>query len=126
MMRDKRRYIMVRSTREIAPAEAGEFEQGLYRELIRQLGEMRYHTANPKLVRFVDSRRFILRVGLAMYPDSIAALAFIKRVNDATLGLHTLAASGTIRALQGARAAVRSPGAPNQAPPSGAPISKRL
>lgn len=97
MMRTKRRYILT----EVAnlPGESFEqFEGGFYEALAAELGAMEYHRANPKIIRFMG-KRFILRVTLEKYSESVTALALIKRVNGADMAFYTAGASGTIRAL---------------------------
>lgn len=98
MMREKRRYILIMCTFEIAKGNEKAFEGGLYNAMQKELGNL-YFKANPKVVKYIDERRFVLRVGLDGYKIAIASLAFIKVVNDTEVGLYTLGASGTIRAL---------------------------
>lgn len=51
-------------------------------------------------MKHIGSRRFILRCNLAMYKDTIIALAFMKRLAGKEIAFYTLNASGTIKALE--------------------------
>jgi RNase P/RNase MRP subunit POP5 len=97
-MRDKRRYILVEASSEIG-ADRKEFESLFYSELIHNIGETEYFRANPKIIRFIDDRRFILKCGLSKYKETIVSLSFIKRIGKNEVGFYTLGSSGTIRAL---------------------------
>lgn len=99
MMRDKRRYILVESTTEIIESSKRDFENSFYRELLHNLGEINYFRANPKIVKFVGNKRFILKCSLAQYKETINAMTFIKHLNSKEIGFYTLNASGTISAL---------------------------
>ena len=99
MMREKRRYILVESTIEIAEPERKQFEHELFKELLHNIGEVGYFRANPKVMRYLDGKRFILKCNLAKYKEMIVALTFTKRVDGREIGLYTLNASGTIKAL---------------------------
>ncbi len=100
MMRDKRRYILVMSSRPIAEQERRRFEAELYSALMLQLGEAEYFKANPKIVRFTAKDSFILKVMLERYEQSIVALTFVKSMAGKPIGLYTMKSSGTIRAVQ--------------------------
>lgn len=100
MMRDKRRYILVRCTKSIEERDRKIFERSLYSELAKEIGEIEYHIANPKVMKYIGADCLILRVGLEKYEASIAALALIKNINGSGVGLFTLKSSGTIKALQ--------------------------
>lgn len=107
MMRAKHRYIAVSVVN--LPGEGFEqLEEGFYRALAEELGAMEYHKANPKIIRFAK-RSFILRVGLGKYREVIAALALIKRIDNAEVAFYTTGASGTIKALA-AHPAAHAPG----------------
>ncbi len=97
-MREKRRYLLVLCTLDIADGAEKAFESGLCAAMQKEIGN-RYFRANPRVVRFVDARTFVLTVGLDGYRDAIVASAFVKRINDLEVGLYTLRSSGTIRAL---------------------------
>jgi RNase P/RNase MRP subunit POP5 len=99
MMREKRRYILVQSTMEVAEQNRKGFETELCMELLHKIGEISYFRANPKIIKFIGSDKFILKCNLAKYKDTVIALTFIKRINGADVGFYTLNASGTIRAL---------------------------
>lgn len=100
MMREKRRYILVESTLEVGESERREFETGLFKELLHNIGEATYFRAHPKIMKFVGSNRFVLKCTLAKYKEVVIALTFIKRLNGREIGFYTLNASGTIRALE--------------------------
>lgn len=99
MMREKRRYILVECSREIGQAEQKGFETSLQNAMIQQLGEAEYYLSNPKIVKFIGERSFILVVFLQKYEESITALALIKNIGSAQIGLYTTKSSGTIKAL---------------------------
>jgi RNase P/RNase MRP subunit POP5 len=100
MMREKRRYLLVESTLEIAEGARKEFEVELFRELLHQIGETSYFRANPKIMKFTGSNKFILKCNLVKYKETVLALSFIKRISGKEVGFYTLNASGTILALE--------------------------
>ncbi len=100
MIRDKRRYLTVMSSRPIFESERSSFEASFYSALLVQLGEAEYFKANPKIMKFIGNDKFMLRVLLERYEESIVALTFIKSIGGKPIGLYTTKASGTIRALQ--------------------------
>lgn len=100
MMRDKRRYVLVMSSRTVAEQERKRFEAELYAAMMGQLGEAEYFRANPKVVKFIGRDSFVLKVMLDRYEQSIVALTLVKSVGGKPIGLYTLKSSGTIRALQ--------------------------
>lgn len=99
MMREKRRYLLVCSAIGIEDSSKREFEQELYKELLHNIGEVSYFRANPKIIKFIGSDRFVLKCNLAKYKETIVALTFIKRMLGRETGLYTIRASGTISAL---------------------------
>jgi len=99
MMREKRRYLLVRQSEPIADVSRRDFESELYKELLHNIGEVSYFRANPKIVKFVSDSDFILKCNLAKYKETIVALTFIKRMSGREIGLYTLKSSGTISAL---------------------------
>jgi RNase P/RNase MRP subunit POP5 len=101
MMRDKRRYILVESTIPINESGRKGFEQELFKELLHNIGEISYFRANPKIMKYLDGNRFVIRCSLSKYKDTINALTFIKSLGGKDVGLYTLNVSGTIRALIG-------------------------
>lgn len=100
-MREKRRYLLVESSTDINESSKREFELELYKELMHQIGEINYFRANPKLVGFTASNRFVLKCNLSKYKETVIAITFIKRLGSKEICLYTLNASGTIRALTG-------------------------
>ena len=100
MIRDKRRYILVTSSRPVTEPERKRFEAELYSALMTQLGEAEYFRANPKIIKFAGRDSFILKVMHERYEQSIVALTLIKSMSGKPIGLYTLKSSGTIRALQ--------------------------
>lgn len=98
-MREKRRYILVESTLEFIGDSRKEFEAELSKRLLHSIGEISYFRANPRIVRFVSGKRFIMRCSLAKYKETVTALTFIKNVSGRDAGLYTIGASGTISAL---------------------------
>lgn len=100
MMRDKRRYIFVVSSRTIAEPDQKRFEAELYSAMMTQLGEAEYFKANPKVVKFKGRDHFVLKVMHDRYEESIVALTFIKSIGSKPIGLYTVKSSGTIKAVQ--------------------------
>ncbi|MDE1865265.1 MAG: hypothetical protein KGH94_01335 [Candidatus Micrarchaeota archaeon] len=100
MMRDKRRYISILSSRPVAEPDRKRFESELYSAMMQQLGESEYFKANPKIAKFTGKDTFVLKVALDRYEHSIVALTFIKSISGKPIGLYTLKSSGTIRALE--------------------------
>jgi RNase P/RNase MRP subunit POP5 len=98
MIKEKRRYILIESTADIDLQDKN-FEFEFYKELLHNIGEINYYRANPKIMRYVSSKRFILKCSLARYRETILAVTFIKRVNGREMGFYTINASGTIAAL---------------------------
>ncbi len=98
-MRDKRRYILVESGIGVAEAERDDFSLALYNALLHSIGESTYHRVNPRMVKFVSDRRFVLRAGLAGSGLLIAALGLLKKMNGKDCYFYTLKTSGTIKAL---------------------------
>lgn len=98
MKTEKRRYILVESASELNP-ESGSFEHDFLKELLHNIGEVNYHGANPRIIKYMGKNRFVLRCNLQRYRDTIIALTFMKRVGGADTGFYTLNASGTILAL---------------------------
>jgi RNase P/RNase MRP subunit POP5 len=99
MMREKRRYILVESTIDLDEGFRRQFEIELYNELLRNIGEINYFRANPKIIKYIGRNRLILKCSLSKYNEVMVALSFIKRIAGTEIGLYTLNASGTIRAL---------------------------
>lgn len=99
MMREKRRYLLVESTIEISENSRREFELALYNSLLHNIGEIGYFRANPKIMKYLGGRQFILKCNLVKYKETLNALTFIKSLNGKETGLYTLNASGTILAL---------------------------
>jgi RNase P/RNase MRP subunit POP5 len=100
MMREKRRYILVESTFETAEGLRKEFEFELFKELMHNLGEINYFKANPKVMKYIGAKKFILKCNLVKYKDVVLALTFIKRIAGKEAAFYTLNASGTIKALE--------------------------
>jgi len=100
MMRDKRRYLTVMTSRPVFERERPAFESLLYASLLVQLGEAEYFKANPKIIKFMGTDMFVLKVALDRYEESIVALTFAKSMGGKPIGFYTMKSSGTIRALQ--------------------------
>jgi RNase P/RNase MRP subunit POP5 len=100
MIRDKRRYLTIVSSRPILDSDRGPFEAQFYSALMAQLGESEYFKANPKIMKFSGRDRFVLRVSLDRYEQSIVAVTFVKSMGGKPIGFYTTKSSGTIKALQ--------------------------
>ncbi len=103
-VRDKRRYVLVEASCDVAGANGGtvipEFKSAIVAALHAELGEVRYHAVNPAIVACPGRRLFILRCSLDGVGDLITALALTRSLRGAQVGLYTLGSSGTIRALK--------------------------
>jgi RNase P/RNase MRP subunit POP5 len=99
MMRRKIRYVLVESTAPIPEASRSQFEYQLYRALLRAIGEISYHKANPKIIKFLEGNTFVLRCNLEGYRSTLLALSFVKKLEEKEASFYTLKSSGTIKAL---------------------------
>lgn len=99
MMREKRRYIHILSSRPVLEQERKRFEAELYSALMSQLGEAEYFKANPKIIKFNGRDKFILKVMHERYEQSIVALTLIKSMSGKPIGFYTMKSSGTIKAV---------------------------
>lgn len=99
MIKDKHRYILVESSVKFEEHGRLDFESELYKELLVAVGEINYHKVNPKMIRFLDDNRFIIRCNLGGYKDLVVAFSLVKRLGERNIAFYTLKASGTIRAL---------------------------
>lgn len=102
-MRDKHRYFLVESTTEVSGDEQT-YMNNLSKELMRCIGETKYHRVNPKLMKFVDKNTFIIKTNLIGASDLVLALTLTKRINNSDTAFYTLRSSGTIKALLSSRA----------------------
>lgn len=100
MKTEKRRYILVESALDLNLQEWSSFEHDFLKELLHNIGEVNYHSANPRIMKYMGNR-FVLRCNLQRYKETIIALTFMKRVGGREIGFYTLNASGTIKALEG-------------------------
>ena len=98
-MKEKRRYILVKYSGGVAQEAAQEFEHGLYRELLKMLGELHYADANPKLAKMLEDGYFVQRSSLSGASDCILALSMIKKLNGEDAFFYTIKSSGTLKAL---------------------------
>ncbi len=98
-MKEKQRYTLVESGIEVEEAERDEFSLGLYGALLHCVGEATYHRVNPKVIKFLGKKRFLVRSSLSGCGIMTAALAMVKKVNGKDAYFYTLKTSGTIRAL---------------------------
>ena len=97
-MRDKQRYILVESSIQIGSDER-ELGNSISREVIRCIGEMNYHSVNPRLMKITGGNRFIMRSSLGGIGQLMLAFSMIKRMNGNDVAFYTLKASGTIKTL---------------------------
>jgi RNase P/RNase MRP subunit POP5 len=98
-MKTKRRYLLVECATAIEERGRAQFERGLFKALLEQMGVLHYQSANPKMVGFVDAHRFVLRASLEGHKEMALALAMIKNLEGAETAFYTLKSSGTIKAL---------------------------
>ncbi len=99
MMRRKIRYILTESAKPVTESDRPQFEQQLYRAMLHSIGELSYHRTNPKIMKFIDDKRFILRCSLDGYTNALLALSIIKKLDVKEAAFYTLKSSGTIKAL---------------------------
>jgi len=100
----KHRNILVEQYPGIPTTDERLFWNALSRELLRCLGEINYHAANPKFIEFVDEKRFVIRATIPGTGPVILSLALIKRVENRETAFYTLKTSGTIHGLIGRKA----------------------
>lgn len=98
MMRDKKRYVLVEASVKISEDERS-FSNSLYKELIRCIGEINYHKVNPRVMKLVGEKRFIIRSSLEGTGQLVLAFALIKKINNTEMSFYTLKSSGTIKAV---------------------------
>ena len=98
MMRDKRRYLIVESYNAVDNPDL--FQRRLMGALLQVVGESSFFKLNPKVMKMVDERRFIIRTSLEGMRHLVLALSFITRLDGAEAAFYTLGASGTILALE--------------------------
>ncbi|HUY70502.1 MAG TPA: Rpp14/Pop5 family protein [Candidatus Baltobacteraceae bacterium] len=98
MMRDKRRYLVVESYTAVGEPEL--FQRKLMSSLLQVVGESNFFKLNPKIVKFIDDRRFIIRTSLEGMRYMVLALSFITKMDGADTAFYTLGASGTILAIE--------------------------
>jgi RNase P/RNase MRP subunit POP5 len=99
MMRRKIRYILTESVKPVPESDRSQFEQQLYRAMLHSIGELGYHRTNPKIMKFIDNKTFILRCSLDGYRNALLALSIIKKLDEKETAFYTLKSSGTIKAL---------------------------
>ena len=99
MMRKKLRYILVETSRETNIESLSDLEREFYRRMRFLIGDMNYHTVNPKIIKFLNPRCFVLKVNLEGLPDALLALALFKRFNGTDTAFWSIKISGTIKAL---------------------------
>ncbi|MCW6160531.1 MAG: Rpp14/Pop5 family protein [Candidatus Micrarchaeales archaeon] len=97
-MRDKQRYVLVESNIPIGSDERA-LSDSVSREVIRCIGEMNYHRVNPKMMKILGEKRFIMRSSLEGAGQLVLALSLIKRLNGSDIAFYTLKTSGTIKTL---------------------------
>ncbi|HUC38512.1 MAG TPA: Rpp14/Pop5 family protein [Candidatus Acidoferrum sp.] len=98
-MKEKHRYILVESGTPVNEREREDFSFGLYNAMLHCVGEAAYHKVNPKVIKFVTEKRFLLKSTLQGSGVLIAALAMMKKVNGRDTYFYTLKTSGTIKAI---------------------------
>ncbi len=98
-MKIKRRYLLVECTTATDSKSRQLFERALYNALLGQIGALHYHTINPKIMGFVNDRRFVIRASLEGHKELALALAMIKSLNSTEIAFYTLKSSGTLKAL---------------------------
>ncbi|MDE1810686.1 MAG: Rpp14/Pop5 family protein [Candidatus Micrarchaeota archaeon] len=98
MMRDKRRYVVVESYNAVDNPDL--FQRRLIAALLQVAGEANLFRLNPKIVKFVDERRFIVRTSLEGMRQLVLALSFITSIDGKEAAFYTLGSSGTILAIE--------------------------
>jgi len=98
-MREKRRYVLVEQAEPVVKADQERFAEQLNGELMRVIGEIDFPLVNPKIMKFVDEKLFIVRTSLEGQGKMVLALSLIKSVGGKETAFYTLKSSGTIRTL---------------------------
>lgn len=91
----KNRYILVESTSPIDERNFGDLAGRLH-ALLGAFGQL---TASPRVVAQYSPNLIAIRVNRGSEASVICALAFVKSLNGARLGLYTLKTSGTLQSL---------------------------
>ncbi|ASI13390.1 ribonuclease P protein subunit aPop5 [Candidatus Mancarchaeum acidiphilum] len=107
-MREKHRYVLVKSSETIKALLGSEytkdpgkaFSKLMNRYLLFELGDVHYSDANPQVAAILDDKTFILKVLLNGFRDSVIGLAFINKVNNIPVSFTTLKSSGTIKSIK--------------------------
>ena len=97
-VRDKQRYVLVETSIENGMRQKKQLETQFYQDLAMMLGLINYHKVNPRVIRYIDDTRFIIRLRNEL-PSLITALALMREFNSKRVAFYTLKSSGTIAAL---------------------------
>ncbi len=97
MIKEKRHYLLVECTADVSAMR--DFEKDLQNEMMRCIGEIDYHTVNPRFERLEGDRGFIISGTVEGFGRLIVALSMIKRIGGADIAMFTLKRSGTVTGL---------------------------
>jgi RNase P/RNase MRP subunit POP5 len=75
-------------------------ERAFYKELSRTIGELDYNRINPRIIKYLGPKWFIIRVDNEGLQRAILALSLMRRLDTTEMGFYTLLSSGTIKALE--------------------------
>ncbi len=99
MKRVKRRYLAIQLESDILPTER-EFMDAVWAAVTKLYGEVGASTTGLMLVNFnSEGKVFVVRCSLASLNSVRASLAMITSVAGMEATAHTLAVSGTLKAL---------------------------
>lgn len=96
ILKRKYRYVLILSSRDVDTGSSG---NSISSEMMRFMGEHEYSKANPRVVAQYTPRLFVIKANRGFEGRVILALAFVKQVSGAKIGLYTLKTSGTIKSL---------------------------
>ena len=99
IVRRKSRYQLVETSKDVY-LESNDGQRGLAEGIARVIGEFGYMNANPKVMRQLNGRVFIMRTHRGDEDHVVLALSFIKQLSGMPIGFYTIRSSGSIRKLE--------------------------
>ena len=97
--RIKHRYLLIEASEPIDMGQR-DSQAALENALLRQLGELKFYEANPKVALQLSENVFVLKTNRNYDRNVVLATAFIKKLASREMGLYTIKTSGTIRSLK--------------------------
>ena len=79
--------------------DRNELEGLFYKDLSHTIGEIDYNMVNPRIVKYLDGKTFIMKVDNEGLSKAVLALSLMRRLGQSEQAFYTLLSSGTIKAL---------------------------